>query len=326
MTQIPHAPTRFDGTLSELYERWAKTVLLSQSSVEQFHAALVSYLKSPDPLFLARKVGNQERGQIIRNRLGHQMRATDNSPAWWIHANLWNGNSLGSDNFEAVIDAVPSHMFHVKLRESINSAGGHVAHIFDAKDRDTAYEEWDRQNLTRRMIRNIHPCNCFYIPTVDWRAYGGDPAVIAFFYDKFAQKYSGIWNEFLELADAIPPAIQADPTYRYRIPILPELYPDGEPEIARDEDTSRGGRLATQYRSTRLAFKADLIEPLDMDASFRIDTPNGSYEMTKRDFYRVFPRVVVSRSYRDDRLYSFPTPPKRAQQFLIKAALHSNTH
>jgi hypothetical protein len=66
-----------------------------------------------------------------------------------------------------------------------------------------------------------------------------------------------------------------------------------------------------------LTFKADVIEPLEMDTAFQIDTPDGSYVMTKRQFYEVFPRIPMSRSYRESRVYSFPSPPDRAVRFRI---------
>jgi hypothetical protein len=66
-----------------------------------------------------------------------------------------------------------------------------------------------------------------------------------------------------------------------------------------------------------LAFKADITEPLRMDDLFRIDTPTGSYIMTKRDFYEASPLIPVSKSYLKDRLYSYREAPKRAEQFLV---------
>ena len=188
MTRIPTAPAHFDGSLSELYEDWASKVLLPVSSVLAFHEELVTYLKSADPLFLTRMIRGQERGAIVRNREGHRLRATDNSPAWWIHSKLFQGLSTHDDGFSAFIESIPCHMFEIRLPESISSAGWHVAHIFDAKDRNTAYEQWNRTELVRRMVRNIHPCNYFYIPKIDWQRYGGDPVVVAFFYEKFAER------------------------------------------------------------------------------------------------------------------------------------------
>ena len=74
-----------------------------------------------------------------------------------------------------------------------------------------------------------------------------------------------------------------------------------------------------EYTSSRLCFKADLIEPLNDNDSFIVYTPNGTFKFTKADFYHVFSNVIGTKSYQEDRLYSFKYPPKRAMQFLISS-------
>lgn len=70
------------------------------------------------------------------------------------------------------------------------------------------------------------------------------------------------------------------------------------------------------YEYYRLCFKANVIEPLGDDDQFRVDTPEGSFVMTKRDFYRVFANVVRTRSYRTARIYHYPKTPQKAAAFL----------
>ncbi len=72
-----------------------------------------------------------------------------------------------------------------------------------------------------------------------------------------------------------------------------------------------------EYTSSRLCFKADLIEPLKDNDSFIVRTPNGTFKFTKVDFYRVFSNVIGTKSYQENRIYSCKYPPKRAMQFLI---------
>ena len=74
-----------------------------------------------------------------------------------------------------------------------------------------------------------------------------------------------------------------------------------------------------EYTSSRLCFKADLIEPLNDNDSFIVYTPNGTFKFTKADFYHVFSNVIGTKSYQEGRLYSFKYPPKRAMQFLISS-------
>lgn len=71
-----------------------------------------------------------------------------------------------------------------------------------------------------------------------------------------------------------------------------------------------------EYNATRLLFKASVIEPLqDMDV-FSIHTPEGTYSMSKADFYRVFRNVTLSASYKWKGIYHYPTTPSKALQFL----------
>jgi len=330
VTLIRRAPEAFDGTLQALYEEAAAGILLESRIVEAFHQKLVSYLESADPLFLVRAVRGQQRGATTRNRHGWRLRATDNSPAWWIHAKLFMERSAVLDDFDRLIEAVPCHMFRIRLRDSINAAGWHVAHIFDAKDRNTAFDEWDRREVVKRMVRNIHPCNYFFFPHAEWRRYGGDPVVISFFYEKFAVRYSSVWAEFLVLADAKPVG-RRDKAEGYRIRFEAAESPRSEtaPKLlsAPNRRTDAGDRrdVVAHYRSARLTFKADVIEPLETDMRFRIDTPAASYVMTKREFYETFPRIPLSRSYREARVYSFPTPPERASRFRIAIEEESNS-
>jgi hypothetical protein len=71
------------------------------------------------------------------------------------------------------------------------------------------------------------------------------------------------------------------------------------------------------YRYSRLTFHRDSIEPLGPDDIFRVETPVGAFEMSKADFYSTFPRVPLSRAYRDNGYYNFKDVPRRAMGFLV---------
>lgn len=72
------------------------------------------------------------------------------------------------------------------------------------------------------------------------------------------------------------------------------------------------------YSSTRLHFKAAEIEPLSSGDEFRVITPVGVWQMSKSDFYRVFPNVVASVSYSSGRReYHYTKPPAKSDQFRI---------
>lgn len=72
-----------------------------------------------------------------------------------------------------------------------------------------------------------------------------------------------------------------------------------------------------EYESSCLYFKADVIENLKRNDSFIVRTPDGTFKMTKADFYEVFKNVTESNSYKEKRFYSMSHVPKKALQFLV---------
>ncbi len=76
-------------------------------------------------------------------------------------------------------------------------------------------------------------------------------------------------------------------------------------------------RPKVTYGYSRLTFKRDLIEPLDVHDYFCVETPDGIFQMTKNDFYRVFENVTESGSYKIKGLYNYTKVPNKALQFLV---------
>lgn len=284
--------------------------------VEEFHHLLTAYLESADPVFLVRMVKGTVRGETLRTKRGVQLRPTDNAPAWWIHRELFLGRLPKRTSFERFIESVPCHMFDIPTGENVSQAGWHVAHIFEAKNGDVAYDNWDRAEVRRRMVRNIHPCNYFYIPKQNWQRYGGDPTVIAFFCEKFSLRYQSIWPEFLRLVEGTP-SLVPDDAGEFRVTYGSGTAPPSERSSRGGQTKSAVEGCAASYSYSRLCFKADVIEPLKMDDRFCVVTKVGTFVFTKREFYDVFPRVVESASYREKRIYHFPVPPSRALRFRI---------
>jgi hypothetical protein len=318
---IPSPPAEFDGQLGEFFDRWAQRVLLPTDAVEEFHDGLREYLASRDPIYLVRSVAGLTRAQTIRTANGSWIRATDNAPAWWIHRELFLGGARRTMPFDAFIAAVPCHMFHLGTADHVSTAGWHVAHIFNAKNRDTDFQRWTREELARRLVRNIHPCNYFYVPKTDWSRTGGDPAVIAYFADQFAARYTAVWSEFLALAGATQPAlVSAARVVRFTYPV------QSTSGVRTPQQTVAGSRsgappdsmaCVVRYEYSRLCFKADLIEPLGPDDRFCVSTPDGDFVFSRREFEAEFPNVVQSMSYRVRRIYHFPRVPARALAFRV---------
>lgn len=78
-----------------------------------------------------------------------------------------------------------------------------------------------------------------------------------------------------------------------------------------------GSPPAVTYKFSRLCFKRDAIEALGASDAFRVETPVGTFQMTKADFYRVFPNVIQSRSYAQDGIYHYRKSPSQAEEFRI---------
>lgn len=75
-----------------------------------------------------------------------------------------------------------------------------------------------------------------------------------------------------------------------------------------------------EYSFSRLCFKADLIEPLNENDSFAVHTPEGTFQMTKAQFYETFPNYVRSKSYKDNRIYHVSPTPQIAYKFLTPSS------
>ena len=74
----------------------------------------------------------------------------------------------------------------------------------------------------------------------------------------------------------------------------------------------------TEYSCSRLTFKACIIEPLKENDVFCIKTPVGSFQMTKGDFYKSFPNVIQTKSYREQGVYSYTKTPQKANKYLFE--------
>ena len=332
------APDAFSGDLEELAARYILPALPAVDLVIDVHRHLLAHVEHADPLFLIRHIRGTERRHDYQTRDGIRIRATDNSPAWWMYASLRAGHRIAPDSIAAVIESIPCHMFDVAPRSAPvpNNAGWHIAHILNVNDRNVDYSNWSRREVVRRFIRNIHPANYFLLPKVDWQRLGNDADIVNYFASIHRERYASIWGEFAELAEFDRP-LPAGSLGGTRV----EFGGDPERTRAAVAKESKGALRTTRrrtalktlevpvriavsgqsaevtYRATRLLFRRDLIEPLPDSARFRVLTPAGDFEMSKADFHAVFPGVVLSRSYREGGIYHFPSPPKRADQFRV---------
>lgn len=327
LRKMVRSPQSFDGTLERLVEEFVIPNLPSAGAVTQIHKLLVEYSRTDNPLFLLRTMRGTKRGQIYLTEHGNRFKATDNAPAWWTHYALFHQIQLATGDFSHIVATIPTHMFEVvkQIPQNISAAGWHVAHLASVKDGRTNFTAWSREELVTRFLRNVHPCNYFFIPKPDWQHFGGDKTIISFFASLYSDRYRDVWDEFRQLAGVDVDRFTGTPNsilYRYGSAETSAGASEGAFNSAAEIEHRRHADNASvpiaSYSASRLLFKADVIDPLSDGECFRIVTPAGTYEMSKADFVREFPGIIQSKSYRESRVYHYRKPPKRAAKFLVQ--------
>ena len=320
---LARAPDNYRGTLDAFIERYVLPNLPSPAVVAAFHDALAEYVELRDPLLLVRAVAGTTRRETYQTRDGTRIRATDNAPAWWVHATLVHGGRIAPGCIADVVATMPTHMFDVApvTPPTASAAGWHVAHILQVKDGDTDYRGWQRTDAIRRFVRSVHPCNYFPIAKAGWQRWGGDERVVARFAALYADRYASVWPAFLRLAgarDAEIARVTGAVTYAYDAADAleaPRRARQGASVDGAERSRSAQRDVAAEYFCARLTFRRDVIEALEPDDAFRVVTPRGTFEMSRAEFEDVFPNVVESRSYRDGGVYHYPTLPEKVQRF-----------
>lgn len=323
-------PGLFSGTLDELWTRFIEPNIPQAEAVAHFHHGVTRYVEDKDALLLVRQVRGMERRTEYATKDGTRLKATDNAPAWWVHYALLQDCRIAPGAFANVIATMPAHLFDVTrtMPVSANSAGWHIAHLFNVKDGNTDFSAWRRPDAVARFIRNVHPCNYALVPKPEWQRWGGNERVIAFFVERFAERYGEVWDAFLRLARADRATIarvSGPVEYVYGEGSAGTGAPMSGPEQRATSGSGGGGIVRARYRATRLLFKRDIIEPLADDEVFEVVTPHGIFAMSKGDFVRVFNKVRESGSYRVQGRYHYRTVPRAALGFLVSGEKRGRT-
>jgi len=242
-----------------------------------------------------------------------------------MHHLTFQGADFGSaGEFAREVEAVPCHIFENAKAgtRGINRAGWYVAHLLRALPPGGRNVAMTRATATQLFIRNVHPMNHFYLPDRPRgaaRRYEGRPDVLSYMALRLAERYGGLWDEFIDMAGGRS-EIAALPNPNGAISYTIETAEDNG--IGQREFTGvlvEGREVKLRYSKNRLWFMADAIEPLGWADAFQVDTPDGSFVFTKREFYDTFSNVIASHSYRVDRRYHMKTPPRKAMRFMVLA-------
>lgn len=233
---ITPPPIKFDGKFSTFYSDYVERNLPDVDRVIAFDKSLRTYLDRPDALHVIRlvnpKAAPQKRGSIYVTP-GGRIRPSDNAPVWWLHAFLMSDEPIPSnDELEKLFVKLPCHMFQIGSGENLSRSGYHAAHIMNAKNGDTNWKHWDRQELIRRVLVNIHPCNMFLTAKTGWPKQGGRPDIISWVIGAYRQRYMDTMERFLDdvgYRNEISASGILDPDYSYGPKSPPQpVKPDTE--------------------------------------------------------------------------------------------------
>jgi hypothetical protein len=309
------APDSFEGSVNDLYLTFTSKILPDPNVVAHIHVRLKEYCANPNAVFLIRYVSSTVRRQIYHTKFGDRFKATDNSPAWWMSGRLMDSWKPSADEFAVALARAPSHMFDIKNASdrALNRFGWHIAHFYNVKDRQTEYQLWNRQELARRFLRNIHPCNQFYLPLNDWAQYGERIPVKSFFAHIYANRYGEVWKEYLQLIAEKPISFDSTVTsFRY---VINSKRPESETKnirqprrirlqtehIAESNTTSQEidwGRLRSQRDMMRQLYKKYMGRSQDMIAAYA-DAEQRGLVHRKSNVNNVSPEDYAYRLYLD---------------------------
>jgi len=324
---LPKAPGTYPTDLESLWGQYVDQLYVPPSVLREFHDRLAEYLRHPSRTFWIRHTGDLGQRERRQTEQGLTVVGTDNSPAWWIHAQLMTNDVPSRRDFGSFLNRMPCHMFDIRNVQHANHAGWYFAHVEPVKNGNSNWRTFDADELTGRMVRSLHPMNYFFVPKTWGRQLGEDPVVIAYFREKLRQRYADLVERFDRLTSGTESnepssSVQAGGEVVEAPPRSSSQRRTAEARIPRDLTSGAQNAEALQanipmYEKSRLWFIRDVIEPLAPDQQFGIRVRDvGLFVMTKADFYEDFSNVVRSRSYQVDGNYHYTKIPKRAHRYL----------
>jgi hypothetical protein len=218
-------PPRYDGSFDRFFSQFIEPNLPAPAVVRELHADLCRYVEEQDPIFFLREMEGVERWRRRGDRFPPRTAAedwvvfTDNSPQWALHALAYRNALPRVTEFSTWLrERMPCHIFDVgdaRLGETLNDAGWHAAHIFPVKDGRTDWQSWGRDELVRRFIRNVHPCNLLLLPKTDWQRLGNQADLLVFAVARYHERYGSILEEALTWMGAAAAKSASVPIIRY---------------------------------------------------------------------------------------------------------------
>ncbi|MBN1210530.1 MAG: hypothetical protein JXB05_37095 [Myxococcaceae bacterium] len=298
-TYPPRLPTELREPILAFASAWAASPLRPRVQPEVAHAwdaLLREWIHTPAlPLFVRKDAAR--RRPAPTHPSGRTLVPCDNSPAIWAFTLALDGNcpTLAEVAALAANGEIPVELTKLGRFGAFYKEGWKLAHVDGVGLRTrTPLEEVPLDTLKEHLRLLLSPSNHFAVPKV-WAGLGEIPEVIEVIRTCDAQARGDALRTAAPASGAVPPMPAPGPTQPRRVAAL----------------------RTNSYRATRLLFRADVIEGLADDQSFRIETPDGAYEMTRAEFLCTFPNVAASNTYRSTGQYSYSTTPAKARRFLV---------
>jgi hypothetical protein len=338
-------PENFEGRLSDFIEDFVVPGLPKADRLAAWTEAILAYYAGPNPICIVR---GSKKGDL-KNVGSERVVEGDNAPGIWCFLRALDG-AFDPGQLETAMEAGAIPLLAMIGREARQNWNYSLRQL-PARDSAALWNRKlkhchilaldSRQGLTfrQRAMRNLNPSNHFLFPNgnkhfvterVGWTEdpmvsdLGESSRVIEWVAWRIRESLSPVGrrlhDQFVAAAGSHRPLVPPkDGVIRIGERTMPHRDATGMPLNRNRNEASENAAeaFAARYDYSRLAFKADVIELLGMNDTFCVDTPHGSYAMTKREFYEAFPLIPLSGSYRNDRLYSYRKPPQRAQQFRI---------
>lgn len=306
------APPAFNDEFSEFFNTYVLPNMPSVERIREFDIRLKSYLAEPDPVHPIRFVSGQKRGVICMTDNGSRILPTDNSPVWSIHAFLLSNGPFPEFNAD-IFENLPSHMFKLpRGRSYLNSAGFHAAHLIEAKNRDINWKSWSRDELRRRTLVNIHPCNMVLVAKTDWQIWGGRPDVIGWTVRQYIKRCEDLMSSFLSDVGGEVPVGDVPKHIRYQYPKQP-----------RESTESKGSSPAPPSDEAKiLVLNRPLIrnDLIGSKAMLDISIKGRRYLVPHDRLYNwvgTNTGALQTHSWRGNGLYSWPRPSRKMVAFLM---------
>jgi len=259
------------------------------------------------------RLSSLARGSVVVNTSGREIVPTDNSPAQWTCSLATSGKvpTLSEIRERFAADKIPVAFAHKKAEEgqqkyhcilgkhSVNAAGWKLCHIKRVGLNTSLHvKDQDINTLKRAFFDFLSPSNYFLLPK-RWGGLGETGEFLEGYLKGRDQNNATVGIAGAEKHDPNLPSSQAQGDFGCQ----PGACPHG---------------CVVKYKYSRICFKRGIIEPLDLDAKFCIETKkHGTFVMSKRRFQEAFPSILKSKSWKQKGLYHSNPPPPQAEQFRI---------